>query len=286
MPEAPVPDAVAEVTGPDLPVGRPVACPSPRLRGERARRREDLPVATGETPAGIAAAAARRKPGPANRDRTLRALGREANRRRVGRHFDVEVRDAGMDRARNAGRIEAEARPGGIHVIRTSLGAEAMGTEAAVDAYRSLAGGGRAFRNDRTDLRIRPVHVYSEDHVRAHVFLCMLACHLEWHMRRRLAPILSGDDDRGAARARRNSPVEPARVPESARAKAARRRTPDGLPAHSLRTPRADLGTLTLNGVTLPGAPDHAFPLLATPTEPQRRAFELLDIDPARDVAM
>ncbi len=282
VPEALVPDAVAEVTGPDFPGERLMVCLNPRLRGERRRKREDLLRATEETLAGIAAAAARRKPGPANRDRTLRALGREANRRRVGKHFDVEVRDAGMDWARNAGRIEAEARLDGIYVIRTSLGAEAMGTEAAVDAYKSLAGVERAFRNAKTDLRIRPVHVYSEDHVRAHVFLCMLACHLEWHMRRRLAPILFEDDDRGAARARRNSPVEPARVSESARAKAARRRTPDGLPVHSLRTLLADLGTLTLNEVTLPGAPDHAFPLLATPTEPQRRAFELLDIDPAR----
>jgi len=156
----------------------------------------------------------------------------------------------------------------------------------AFDAYRSLAGVGRAFRNAKGDLRIRPVHVYSEDHVRAHVFLCMLALHVEWHMRRRLAPILSGDDDRGGARAQRNSPVEPAKVSERAETKAARRCTPDGLPVHSLATLLADLGTLTLNEVTLPGAPDHAFPLLATPTELQRRAFGLLDIDPARDVAM
>ncbi len=286
VPEALVPDAVAEVTGPDFPGERLMVCLNPRLREERRRKREDLLEATEETLAGIAAAAARRRPGPANRDRTIKALGREANRRRVEKHFDVDVRDGGMDRARNADRIEAEARLDGACVIRTSLNSASMGAEAAVEAYKSLAGGGRAFRNAKTDLRIRPVHVYSADHVRAHVFLCMLALHVEWHMRRRLAPMLFEDDDREGARAQRNSPVEPARVSESARAKAADRRTPDGLPVHSLRTLLADLGTLTLNEVTLPGAPDHAFPLLATTTEPQRRAFELLDIDPARDVAM
>ncbi len=269
-----------------------MVCPSPRLREERRRRREerrrrreDLPAATEEALAGIAAAA-RRRPGSANRGRTLKALGREANRRRVARHFDVAVRDDGMDWARNAGRIAAEARLDGIHVIRTSLDTEAIGTGAAVDAYRSLAGMERAFRNDRTDLRIRPVYVCTADHVRAHVFLCMLALHVEWHMRRRLAPMLSGDGDRAGARAQRGSPVERAGVPESAKAKAGTKRTPDGLPVHSLRTLPGDLGTLTLNEVTLPGAPDHAFPLLATPTELQRRAFRLLEIDPARDVAM
>ena len=132
-------------------------------------------------------------------------------------------------------------------------------------------------------LWIRSVHVYSEDHVRAHVFLCMLAYHVEWHMRRRLAPLLFEDDDREGARARRSSPVEKAEVSESAKAKADTKRTPDGLPVHSMTTLLADLATLTLNEVTLPGSPDHAFPLMAKPTELQCRAFELLDIDPAKD---
>ncbi len=135
-------------------------------------------------------------------------------------------------------------------------------------------------------LRIRPVHVCSEDHVRAHVFLCMLAYHVEWHMRRRLAPLLFEEDDREGARTQRGSPVEPARVSGSAESKAADKRTPDGLPVHSFTTLLADLATLTLNEVTLPGSPDNAFPLLATPTELQGRAFELLEIDPAKDVAM
>ncbi|MCY4243234.1 MAG: hypothetical protein OXD36_16015 [Rhodobacter sp.] len=114
------------------------------------------------------------------------------------------------------------------------------------------------------------------------MFLCMLACHVEWHMRRRLAPMLFEDDDREGTRAQRNSPVEPARVSESARAKAADRRTPDGLPVHSLTTLLADLATLTLNEATVPDGPDHSFPVFAQPTELQRRAFDLLEIDTAK----
>ena len=105
-------------------------------------------------------------------------------------------------------------------------------------------------------------------------------------MRQRLAPILFEDDDREGARAQRSSPVEKAEVSKSAKAKADTKRTSDGLPVHSFTTLLADLATLTLNEVTLPGSPDHAFPLMAKPTELQSRAFELLDIDPAKDVAM
>ena len=227
VPEALVPDAVAEVTGPDFPGERLMVCLNPRLRQERRRKREELLKATEEALAEIAAVAARRKPGPANRDRTIKALGREANRRKVEKHFDIAVHDAGMDWTRNRHRIEAEARLDGVYVIRTSLDSASLGPEAAVEAYKGLARVERAFLTMKASrLRIRPVHVWSEDHVRAHVFLCMLACHVEWHMRRRLAPILFEDDDREGARARRNSPVEPAKVSERAKAKAADKRTP------------------------------------------------------------
>ena len=283
-PEALVPDAVAEITGPDFPGERLMVCLNPRLREERRRKREDLLQATEKTLAAIAATAARRKPGPANRDRTIKALGRDANRRKVEKHFDITVHDAGMDWARNPDRIRAEARLDGIYVVRTSLDPATMGAQAAVAAYKSLAGVERAFLTMKTSrLRVRPVHVYSEDHVRAHVFLCMLAFHVEWHMRRDLAPILFEDDDREAARAQRSSPVEPAAVSGSARGKADTRRTPDGLPVHSFSTLLADLGTLTLNHASLPGRPDSRFLLASDPTALQARAFELLDIEPNQD---
>ncbi len=172
----------------------------------------------------------------------------------------------------------ASASPGsGRSVVRTSLGAASMGAAEAVEAYKSLAGVERAFRNAKSDLRIRPVHVCSKNHVRAHVFMCMLAFHVEWHMRQRLAPMLFEDDDREAAR--RSAPVEKAEVSQSAKAKAADKRSPDGLPVHSFRTLLDDLGTLTLNDASLPGRPDSQFRIASEPTGLQAKAFGLLGVD-------
>ena len=120
----------------------------------------------------------------------------------------------------------------------------------------------------------------SLDHV--HVFLCVLAFHVEWHLRRRLAPLLFEDDDREGARAQRTSPVAPAKVSESAKLKAATKMTSDGLPVHSLTTLLADLATLTLNEATVPSNPDHHFPVFVQPTPLQSRAFKLLEIEPAK----
>ena len=257
VPEALVPDAVAEVTGPDFPGERLMVCLNPRLRQERRRKREDLLKATEEALHGIAASVrSGRLKGRAAIDRRV---GRDVNRRKVGKHLEVDVADGGIAWRRREDRIAAEARLDGVYVVRTSLGPEAMGTEAAVDAYKSLAGVERAFRNAKSDLRIRPVYVYSADHVKAHVFMCMLALHVEWHMRRRLAPMLFEDDDRDGARARRSSPVEKAEVSESAKAKADTKLTPDGLPVHGFRTLLDDLGTLTLNDASLPGERRQSF---------------------------
>ncbi len=281
-PEAPGPDAVAETAGPDFPGGRLMACPSPRLREERAGGRGELLEATGGT---LERTAASVRPGRLKDRRTVdRRVGRDASRRKVAKHSGITVTDGGISWRRREDRIAAEARPGGVHLIRTSLDAEAIGTEAAVEAYKSLATVERAFRNAKGDLRIRPVHVYSADHVRGHVFLCMLALYVEWHMRRRLAPVLSGDDDRERARAQRNSPVEAAEVPEGARAKASRRRTADGLPVHSLRTLLADLSTVVLNQLRLPGQGDSLLPVITTPTALRKRAFQLLGVRPDQQV--
>ena len=281
-PEALVPDAVAEVTGPDFPGERLMVCLNPRLREERRRKREDLLKATEEALDAIAASV--RSGRLKGREAIDRRVGRDANRRKVGKHFEIDVTDGGISWRRREGRIAAEARLDGVYVIRTSLDSASLGPAAAVEAYKGLARVERAFLTMKASrLRIRPVHVWSEDHVRAHVFLCMLAYHVEWHMRRDLAPILFEDDDREGARAQRSSPVEPARVSESARAKAADKRTPDGLPVHSLTTLLADLATLTLNHASLPGRPDSRFLLASEPTELQKRAFELLGMDPDRD---
>jgi len=276
------PDAVAEVTGPDFPGERLVVCLNPRLRRERRRRREEPLRATEEAPHRIVASV---RPGRLKGRAAIdRRVGRDASRRRVGRHLEAGVTGGGVTWRRRGDRIAAGARLDGVHVIRTSLGPEAMGRGGAVDAYRSPAGVERAFRNDRTDLRIRPVHVYTADHVKAHVFLCMPAPHVEWHMRRRLAPMLSGDDGRGGARLQRSSPAGPARVPEGAGDRAGTKRTPDGLPAHSLRTPRDGPATLTPDRLRLPGHGDSRPTAVTTPIPVQERAFGLPGVRPNRNV--
>ena len=130
-------DQVAETVSPDFPGERLLVRRSPRLREERARKREDLLRATEETLAEIAAAAARRKPGPKNREMTAKALGRRGNRRKVEKHFSIEIRDDGMVWSRDAAKIAREAALDGIYVVRTSLGKEAVGSEAAVAAHKT-----------------------------------------------------------------------------------------------------------------------------------------------------
>ena len=247
---------------PRFPSGeRLLVCFNPRLRQQSARKREDLLRATEATLAKIAAAARKHRPGPENRDRTLQSLGRQAHRHKVEKHFDLTVTDDDLQGSRNREKIKAEARLDGIYVIRTNLDTAAIDTHAAVAAYKSLSQVERAFRSMKmTRLHVRPVFVYTEQHVLGHVFLCLLAWYLEWHLRRRLAPLLFEDE----APPVRDSPVQKAvqkaEPSQPAKAKAATKRTPDGDPVHSVTTLLNDLATVTLNEVTLPGHPDQCLP--------------------------
>ncbi len=283
-PEDLVADQVAEITSPDFPGERLMVCLNPRLREERARKREDLLAATDAALAEIDASARRRRPGASNRDRIHAAVGEQANRWKVRKHFDIEVRDDGISWERNQEKIDAESRLDGVYIIRTSLSGAEIDAEQTVEAYKALARVERAFRAIKTDrLQVRPIHVYAENRVRAHVFLCMLAWYLEWHMRRTLAPLLFEDDDPEGARAKRSTPVEKARPSDSARRKTASKTTPDGLPVQNMADLLNHLGSLTLNEVTLQGQPDSRFMVTAEPTPLQQKAFQLLKL-PAKPV--
>ena len=281
-----VPDQVAEIRSPDFPGERLLVCLNPRLRVERARKREALLQATERILEGIAAQLQRGRGPLRGRDAIHRRLGRELHRNKVGKHFEITVSDGELSWSRKPERIAAEAQLDGIYIVRTSLPEADLGAEATVAAYKSLAGVERAFRTSKDHLRIRPLHVYSEDHVRGHVFLCMLAYYVEWHMRRRLAPLLFQDEDPAAARAQRSTPVEPAQVSERARRKAATKLTPEGFPAHSFPTLLGDLASLVLNRVRLPTQGQTALAIATQPTALQRRAFDLLGIDPPHDVSI
>ena len=283
QPEQLQPDAVAEIFSPDFPGERLVVCFNPRLAEERARKREDLLKATEQILRRIAAIVRRKGSRLRGVEKINRRVGREANRRKVEKHFDIVVTDDDLTFSRNTEKIAAEARLDGIYIVRTSLEAGDLDAHSAVAAYKSLSRVERAFRYLKTArLEVRPVYVYSAERVRAHVFLCTLACHVEWHLRRRLAPMLFEDDDREGAAAQRTSPVQPARTSEQARRKSASRTSAEGLPVHSLPTLLEDLATLTLNTVHLPDNPENGFTVATQPTPLQRRAFGLLDVDPAK----
>ena len=278
-----VPDEVAEIRSPDFPGERLLVCLNPRLRAERARKREALLRETERVLEGIAAMVRRKT--LRGQDAIQRRLGRDANRKKVEKHFALEVTDEELRWSRRPERIAAEARLDGIYVVRTNLPADALEADAAVAAYKSLARVERAFRSLKTtQLQVRPLYVYSEEHVRGHVFLCMLAYCVEW-LRRKLAPLLFEDADRAGAAARRESPVEPARVSLAAEHKADTKRTPEGLPVQSLRTLLEHLGSLTLNQVRLHRDDPHEFPLLSQPTPLQAQAFALLGVDPDKIVS-
>ena len=281
-----VPDTVAELYRPSFPGERLLVCLNPRLRAERARKREDLLRATEETLAEIARMVHR--PGSQLRGKVAiaRRIGREANRRKVEKHFDITMTDDRLSFSRREDRIAREAQLDGIYVVRTNLPSGDMSGEDAVEAYKSLSRVEQAFRFCKSRLDARPIHVHTEEHVRGHFFLVMLAWYVEWHMRRCLAPLLFEDDNPEGAKAKRDSPVSQAVVSDEALAKYRKKATPDGLPVHSMTTLLADLSSHTLNEVVLPSHQDHVFTTTSVPTELQARAFELLEIRMDKGVAM
>ena len=273
---------LAEISAPKLyPDERLVVCRNPLLAAERARKREALLAATeAKLELVVRATTRENRPLRGTKDIAVRA-DRALRAHKVGKHFTTTVTEDGFSYERDEARIAEETALDGIYVIRTNVPAGEMAPEEAVRAYKSLSRVERAFRSFKgVDLKVRPVHHRLEKRVRAHVFLCMLAYYVEWHMRRALAPLLFDDDDPAAAEAARTSPVAPARVSQAARAKAGRKRTPDGLPVHSFQTLLDDLATLTRNRVrpAVPGA--MTADMLARPTPLQAKAFDLLGVRP------
>lgn len=198
-------------------------------------------------------------------------------KRKMAKHFALTIADASFSFARNEASIQKEAALDGFYVLRTSVPAGALDTAAVISAYKSLAHVERAFRSMKTvDLDVRPIHHRLAPRVRAHVFLCMLAYYVAWHMRKALAPLLFDDHDKENAGKGRSSPVAPAKVSAAAYAKAASRKTADGGPVHSFRTLLQDLATLSRNVVRLGDAP--AVAMLATPTPLQQEVFNKLQV--------
>ena len=198
---------------------------------------------------------------------------------KMAKHFELDIADASFRFTRKQDAIDAEAATDGLYVIRTSLDATRLGDVDTVRSYKSLALVERAFRCLKSvDLQLRPIRHWLPERVRAHVFLCMLAYYLEWHMRQRLAPMLYHDTDRDAAEAQRNGPVAKAERSPAAVTKQTTGQTDDGLPVHSWHSLIADLATLARNTVTTALAPENRFTLLTRPTPIQHKALQLLNV--------
>jgi ribosomal protein L18 len=276
---------LAEITSPDFPGERLVACMNPFLEAERARKRESLLQATEADLDKIAAACARARRPLRGRDKIAVRADRVLTRRKVAKHFTVQITDDSVRYARNQDSIAAEAALDGIYVLRTSVDAGDLEPSEVVSSYKALAQVERAFRAFNTDLDIRPIRHRTETRVRAHVFLRMLSYYLSWHMQARLAPLLFTDDDKPAARAARPSPVAPAARSPRALAKAATKQTPGDLPVHSFATLLADLGTICLNTIAPADPALPGFRLVTTPTALQRQISELLGVSHRLGVA-
>ncbi len=272
---------LAEITAPDYPGERLIVCKNPLRAQERARKREELLQATERELAKLAAATRRRRQPLRGKAEIGLRVGKVLGRFKVAKHFRLTITDAAFTYERDAARIAEEAALDGIYVLRTTVPADRLDPEATVRAYKSLAHVERAFRSYKTvDLKVRPVHHRRAERVRAHVFLCLLAYYVEWHMRRVLAPLLFDDEEPAAGEALRASVVRAARRSPRAQRKAATQQTDDGTPVHSFHTLLQDLATVAKNQVQPKAPGTAAFDVITTPTPLQQRAFDLLQVSP------
>ena len=265
-------------TDPTYPQERLIAWRNPLLAAERARKREALLQATERELDTIVQATTRPKRRLTGEAAIALRVGQVRNRFKMGKHFHIEITDAQLRYTRDTQRIAAEAALDGVYVVRTSVSGETLSPERTVGAYKSLAAVERAFRSLKTvDLYVRPIGHRLAERVRAHVFLCMLAYYVEWHMRQALAPLLFDDDDKAAGEARRTSVVAPAQRSPRAQRKTRTQRTDEGMPIHSFQTRLADLATVTQNRLRFCDSQTETT-MLTTPTPLQQRAFDLLQV--------
>jgi hypothetical protein len=261
---------LAEITHPDYPGERLIACRNPALAQERARKRDELLTATEALLAGIAERVARGTLTGAGR--IGEAVGRVINKYKVGKHFPHTITDTSLTYHRDHTAINTQAALDGIYVLRTSVPAADLTAAGVVESYKNLAHIERDFRSIKTDdLDLRPIHHRLSDRVKAHVLICMLACYLTWHLRKAWAPLTFTDEHPPV----RDNPVAPAQRSPHAQAKAASQHDPDGTPLRSFRGLLNHLATLTRNRIRYHHT-NIEIDTLTEATPDQRRAFDLI----------
>ena len=264
-----------EISSPDFPGERLIVCRNPELAKLRVHTRNDLLLATEKELAKIQARVESSK--LVGKDKIGVAAGKVVNRYKVAKHFELTITDAAFTFARLEGNIAAEAALDGLYIIRTSVQAQRMDAPSCVRTYKSLAQVERAFRSLKTmDLKVRPIHHHLENRVRAHIFLCMLAYYVEWHMRQVWRELMFCDEDQAAKLTR--DPVAPAKRSDAALKKVQTHTLEDGTPTHSFQTLMTELQGIVRNTCrTLGNAADtRTFDILTTPNSKQKRALELI----------
>lgn len=270
---------LGEIDSPDYPGERLIACLNPFLADERACNREDLLQATEKELDKIVAATQRAKRPLQGKDQIGIRVGKVLGRFKVGKHFCLTITDTCFQYERDTERIRQEESLDGIYVIRSSVPDPPLSAEELVRSYKGLSVVERAFLGMKTmDLHLRPIHHRLPDRVRAHVFGCMLAYYVEWHIRKRVAPILFEDDEPQEGEALRESVVAPSQRSPKAKRKAQTKRTEEGEPVHSFQTLLDDLATIAKQRCQ----PNHphipTFEKTTIPTPLQQRAFDLLHV--------
>ena len=264
-----------EISSPDFPGERLVACRNPELAKMRGHTRDDLLLATETSLQKIKVRVDAGK--LLGKDKIGVAVGRVVNQYKVAKHFELTITDHSFTFWRIANSIAAEAALDGLYIIRTSVTSQRMDAATCVRTYKSLAQVERAFRSIKTmDLKVRPIHHHLEGRVRAHIFLCMLAYYVEWHMREAWRELMFADEDQAAKLVR--DPVAPAKRSNAAMKKVHSRTLEDGTPAHSYATLMKDLETVVRNTCRTPKSAGDApsFQITTTPTDKQKRALELI----------
>lgn len=264
----------------DFPGERLVVCMNPALREERARKRTELLEVTGRKLQEISDACTRSRNPYRGKDRIARRVEREAGKYKMLKHFKLSFSETGLDFERDESSIDEESALDGLYVVRAKEEGTAHMDEAQlVRTYKSLSGVESAFRSIKTEtLHVRPVFHRQEDMVRAHIFICMLAYHLQWHLTKALKPVLFEDEVPGGAP--RSSPVAKARRSEAAEAKAAGKQTADGLCVHGFKTLLEELATLCRVTIRPDIKNADAFFKLTEPTQIQEKVFDLLESKP------
>lgn len=271
---------LAEITSPDFPGERLIACRNPLLAEERRRKREELLSATEAALEAIREATTRPSRPLRGKESIQARVERVVGRWKMAKHLVVEVREDGLSWKRDEASIRTEADLDGIYVVRTSEPASDFSAESVVGRYKDLALVERLFRSCKSvDLEVRPIFHRDERMVRGHVLLCMLAYAVILEMRRKLAPLLFDDEDKAGAAARRENIVRKARVSKSAEKKAATLETGDGeLPVQSFQSLLEHMGTLCRNVVEVKSIRARMV-MHTTPTEVQARALALLGVE-------